>query len=125
MRVHPQTVYTVCCFMLRTCIWLNGENFQINHLKVIRGTQWCFRVCVRNDATVIFYLLPPCLFCLQQEPVNVECNHSPYSAVCVLILKQVQQEGFGKCLVAYLYVQIGAGGGVLCAFLCLKSSYCY
>lgn len=59
MRVHPQTVYIVCCFMLRTCIWLNGENFQINHLKVIRGTQWCFRVCVRNDATVIFYSCLP------------------------------------------------------------------
>lgn len=47
------------------------------------------------------------------------------SAVCVLLLNQVQQEGFGECLVAYLYVQVGAGGGVLYAFLCLKSSYCY
>lgn len=47
--------------------------------------------------------------------------------VCVLILNQVQQEGFGKCLVACLYVQVRRRKRSAHSYneWFLKRSYCY
>lgn len=62
--MHPLTVYIVCLLCAGDLYLAELRN---NHLinkslevKVIGGMQQCFKVCVRDDTIVIFYLLPYC-----------------------------------------------------------------
>lgn len=60
MRVYPLTVYIVCLLsagVLHLAELRDPSNKPLE-IKVIIGMQQCFRVCVRDDATGIFYLLP-------------------------------------------------------------------
>jgi len=94
------------------------------------GTQQCFRVCVGEEAKVIFLppfseKMPSCYFCLPQEAVSADSKHSLCSAVCLRVdFKPGSAAGIWKtpCGMSACADQ---GEEALCAFLPLKSSYCY